>query len=251
MADAPVILTCAMSGALASRAQSPAIPYTPAEYAAEARRVVDEGGVMVHLHARTPDGKPSHEIEDFRAITDAIRDAVGEAVIVNSRPVRWACRWRSGSPTCANCGRRWRADMGSMNYAKYSERRKDFVFDFVFPNPFETSASAGRGCDKAGGRPELECFDSGHSTRAAAAGHGRARSRRCQYSFMLGVPAGSRAHGGEHRAHGRAGGPRDDLGLIGIYAVQWALFMAALVLGGNVRVGLEDNFYLPGGEMAR
>ena len=44
------------------------------EYAAEARRVVDEGGVMVHLHARTPSGAPSHEISDFRAITSAIRD---------------------------------------------------------------------------------------------------------------------------------------------------------------------------------
>ena len=72
-----------MSGALASREQCPAIPYTPAEYAAEARRVVDEGGVMVHLHARTPDGTPSHEVEDFRAITEAIRAEVGDAVIVN------------------------------------------------------------------------------------------------------------------------------------------------------------------------
>ena len=69
-----------MSGALASREQCPAIPYTPAEYAAEARRVVDEGGVMVHLHARTPDGKPAHEISDFRAITDAIKAEVGDAV---------------------------------------------------------------------------------------------------------------------------------------------------------------------------
>jgi uncharacterized protein (DUF849 family) len=72
-----------MSGALASREQCPAIPYTPAEYAAEARRVVDEGGVMVHLHARTPDGKPSFAVADFRAITEAIRAEVGDAVIVN------------------------------------------------------------------------------------------------------------------------------------------------------------------------
>ena len=78
------ILTCAMSGALASREQCPAIPYTPAEYAAEARRVVDEaGGVMVHLPQRTPDGTPSFAVEDFRAITEAIRAEVGDAVIVN------------------------------------------------------------------------------------------------------------------------------------------------------------------------
>ena len=79
----PVIITCAISGAIANRDQCPAIPYTPEEYAAEARRVVDEGGVHIHIHARTPDGTPSYEVEDFLAIRDAIRGAVGDAVIVN------------------------------------------------------------------------------------------------------------------------------------------------------------------------
>src|SRR5207237_9771384 len=79
----PVVITCSISGTLANREQCPAIPYTPAEYASEARRIVDEGGVMIHIHARKPDGTPSYEIEDFAAITDAIRAEVGEAVIVN------------------------------------------------------------------------------------------------------------------------------------------------------------------------
>ena len=56
----PAIVVCSISGAVASREQCPAIPYTPAEYAAEARRIVDEGAVMVHIHARTVDGAPSH-----------------------------------------------------------------------------------------------------------------------------------------------------------------------------------------------
>ena len=81
--DDPVVITCSISGAIANRAQCPAIPYTPAEYAAEARRIVDEGGVMIHIHARKPDGTPSYEIEDFKAISDAIRGEVGDAVIVN------------------------------------------------------------------------------------------------------------------------------------------------------------------------
>ena len=71
--DDPVVITCSISGSLANRDQCPAIPYTPDEYAAEARRIVDEGGVHVHIHARTPDGTPSYEIEDFRAITEAIK----------------------------------------------------------------------------------------------------------------------------------------------------------------------------------
>ena len=70
--DDPVLITCAISGAVANRAQCPAIPYTAEEYAAEARRAVDEGASMIHIHARTPDGLPSYEVEDFRAITAAL-----------------------------------------------------------------------------------------------------------------------------------------------------------------------------------
>ena len=81
--DDPVVITCSISGSLANREQCPAIPYTPEEYAAEARRVVDEGGVHIHIHARRPDGTPSFEIEDFQAISDAIRAEVGDAAIVN------------------------------------------------------------------------------------------------------------------------------------------------------------------------
>src|SRR5437870_13280287 len=74
----PAIISCSISGAVANRDQCPAIPYTPAEYAAEARRLVDEGGVQIHIHARKPDGTPSFEIEDFRAITEAIRAEADE-----------------------------------------------------------------------------------------------------------------------------------------------------------------------------
>ena len=81
--DDPVVITCSISGVVANRDQCPAIPYTPEEYAAEARRIVDEGGVHVHIHARSPDGAPSYEIEDFRNITEAIKAEVGDALIIN------------------------------------------------------------------------------------------------------------------------------------------------------------------------
>ena len=77
----PVIITCSISGAVANREQCPAIPYTPEEYAAEARRIVDEGGAMIHIHARTPEGVPSYEVEDFRNITDAILSEVDDVII--------------------------------------------------------------------------------------------------------------------------------------------------------------------------
>ena len=77
----PVVITCAISGVLANREQCPAIPYTPEEYGAEARRAVEEGASMIHIHARTPDGAPSFEIEDYRAIAEAIRLATGTPTV--------------------------------------------------------------------------------------------------------------------------------------------------------------------------
>src|SRR6202007_216277 len=116
----PVVITCSISGAIANREQCPAIPYTPDEYAAEARRIVDEGGVMIHIHARRPDGTPSHEVEDFRAITEAIRGEVGDAAIINYStgtlgvPVAKRVEYlRALKPEVGAL------NMGSMNYAKY------------------------------------------------------------------------------------------------------------------------------------
>ena len=106
--DDPVIICCSISGAVANRDQCPAIPYTPEDYAAEARRIVDEGGVHIHIHARRPDGTPCYEVEDFRAITEAIRAEVGDAASSTTRRGRSASRSRSASPTCARCGPRSR-----------------------------------------------------------------------------------------------------------------------------------------------
>ena len=78
----PAILVCSISGAVANRDQCPAIPYTPDEYAAEAKRAVDEGATMIHIHARSPDGLPSFEVEDFRNITDAILNEVDHESLV-------------------------------------------------------------------------------------------------------------------------------------------------------------------------
>src|SRR5256714_156129 len=134
----PVIISCSISGAVANREQCPAIPYTPEEYAAEARRIVDEGGVQIHIHARKPDGTPSFEIEDFRAITEAIRAEVDEVIVNYSTgaigvPISKRIQYlRELVPDVAAL------NMSSMNYAKYSRRRREFVFKAVFENSFDT-----------------------------------------------------------------------------------------------------------------
>ncbi len=250
--DDPVILTCSISGAVANREQCPAIPYTPGEYAAEARRIVDEGGSMIHIHARTPDGTPSYEVEDFRAITEAILAEVGDVVINYSTgavgvPVEKRIAYlRELRPDVGAL------NMGSMNYAKYSRRRKAFVFSFVFDNSFEEIQALLGAMNECGIRPEHECFDSGHVASLDPLLDMGALMPPLQVSAVMGVTGGIRptARNLAHMAEQVPDVPHE-WGVIGVSRHQWTLVAAALSLGGNVRVGLEDNFYLPDGEMAR
>jgi 3-keto-5-aminohexanoate cleavage enzyme len=249
----PAIITCAISGAIANREQCPAIPYTPLEYAAEARRIVDEGGVHIHIHARTPDGTPSYEVEDFLAIRDAIRDEVGHAAILNFStgtigvpvPKRIAYL-EAGRPAVAAL------NMGSMNYAKYSRSRKDFVFKFVFANPFDEIIELLDAMRRLEIKPEHECFDLGHVGSLAPLLDMGLLEAPLHADFVMGVvggvPATARNLGA--MADNMPAG-KHHWGVIGIGREQWTLVAAALALGGSVRVGLEDNFYLPDGAMAR
>jgi uncharacterized protein (DUF849 family) len=250
--DDPVILTCAISGAVANRGQCSAIPYTPEEYAAEARRIVDAGAVMIHIHARRPDGTPSSATEDFRAITDAILAEVGDVIVNYSTgaigvPVEQRIAYlRELRPEVGAL------NMGSMNYAKYSSRRRDFVFETVFENSFATILALLEAMNEAGIRPEHECFDSGHLANLDPLLDMGVLQPPLQVSCVLGVTGGIRptARNLAHMAE-QVPDVAHQWGVIGVSRRQWSLVCAALALGGNVRVGLEDNFYLPGGEMAR
>jgi uncharacterized protein (DUF849 family) len=250
--DDPVILTCAISGAVAGRDQCAAIPYTPEEYAAEARRIVDEGAVMIHIHARRPDGSPSSETEDFRAITEAILAEVGDVIVNYSTgtigvPVEQRIAYlRELRPEVGAL------NMGSMNYAKYSARRKGFVFETVFENSFATILALLEAMNEAGIRAEHECFDSGHLANLDPLLDMGVLAPPLQVSCVMGVTGGIRptARNLAHMAEQVPDVPHQ-WGVIGVSRRQWSLVSAALALGGNVRVGLEDNFYLPEGEMAR
>jgi 3-keto-5-aminohexanoate cleavage enzyme len=253
----PAVITCSISGSIANRDQCPAIPYTPAEYAREARRIVDEGGVHIHIHARKPDGAPSYEIEDFQAIKDAIRGEIGDGAIINFStgtigvPVEKriayleACR-----PEVAAL------NMGSMNYAKYSRKRKDFVFKFVFANPFDEIIELLEAMRRLEIKPEHECFDLGHVGSLEPLVDMGLLESPLHADFVMGVVGGvpptARNLAAMANNLGWAGiGTKHHWGVIGIGRVQWMLVAAALTLGGSIRVGLEDNFYLPDGQMAR
>ena len=251
----PVILSCSISGAVANRDQCPAIPYTPEEYAAEAARIVDAGGTQIHIHARTPEGVPSYEVEDFRAITEAIRRTVDDVIVNYSTgaigvPVEKRIEYlRELRPDVAAL------NMSSMNYAKYSRRRKEFVFKAVFENSFDTIIEFLTAMREIGIKPEHECFDAGHIANVDPLLDMGLLAEPLQVSLVMGVTGGIRPNARNvafmsEQIPGGAEG-QNQWQVIGVSRDQWKLVGAALALGGNVRAGLEDNFYLPDGEMAK
>jgi 3-keto-5-aminohexanoate cleavage enzyme len=247
----PVVISCSISGSIANRDQCPAIPYTPEEYAAEARRIVDEGGAMIHIHARSPDGAPSYEIEDFRAITEAILGEVDDVIINYSTgaigvPVEKRIAYlRELRPDVAAL------NMGSMNYAKYSAKRKDFVFKAVFANPFDEIIELLEVMGEEGIKPEHECFDLGHVGSLPPLVDMGVLAEPLHVSCVMGIVGGVPASARNLAAMADNVPAGSHWGVIGISRRQWMLVAAALTLGGSVRVGLEDNFYLPDGTMAR
>ena len=254
--DDPVVISCSISGVIANRDQCPAIPYTPEEYAAEARRAVDEGASQIHIHARKPDGTPSYEVEDFGAITEAILAEVGDVIINYSTgaigiPIEKRIEYlRELRPDVAAL------NMSSMNYAKYSARRKDFVFKAVFENSFDTIIEFLTAMKELGIKPEHECFDAGHVANLdPLIDMGLLDRTPLQISLVMGVNGGIRptTRNVTVMSDQIPGGPEGEnqWQVIGISRDQWKLLASSLVLGGNVRAGVEDNLYLPNGEMAK
>ena len=209
---------------------------------------------MIHIHARTPDGVPSYEVDDFARDHGGDPSQAGADVIINYStgaigvPLEKRIAYlRALKPDIGAL------NMGSMNYAKYSRRRKDFVFKAVFENSFDTIIELCTAMRESGIKPEHECFDSGHIANLDPLLDMGLLDPPLQISCVMGVSGGIRpsARNLAHMAEQVPDGVAHEWGVIGISRQQWELVAAALTLGGNVRVGLEDNFYLPDGEMAR
>jgi uncharacterized protein (DUF849 family) len=245
-----VVVTCALTGVLANRNQCPAIPYTPLEIAEEAKRAYDAGAAVVHIHARNPDGSPTFEPRVFAEIKAEIRkrcpiilnfstgtifDDVSQqiAYLQESRPEIGAL------------------NMGTMNYAKYSESKKQFVFDMVFPNPYRKIIRLLEAMNDAGVKPELECFDTGHTAGIQPLLHMGVLREPYQFSFIVNVLGGIPPLIESLQLQTKIMPPGSEWSVIAISHGHWRMLASALVLGGHIRTGLEDHFYLPNREMAR
>jgi uncharacterized protein (DUF849 family) len=245
-----LIITAALTGVLATREQCPAIPYTPKEIGEEAERAAGAGAAIVHIHARTPDGAPDWSVETFaeifaevRARTDAIINFSTGAVGIP--PEERIAHIRDLRPEMAAL------NMGSMNYAIYSEKRKVFYHDHVFANPFHDIQFFLETMNSADVRPEMECFDAGHIGNTRPLIDMGVLEPPFQFSLIMGVLGGIPGTT-RHLVDQVDGLPAGShWQVIGIGLNQWPLVAAAITMGGNVRVGLEDNFYIEGGRMAK
>ena len=244
------VITCALTGVLANRQQCPGIPYTPVEIAEEAKRAYDAGAAAVHIHARNDDGSPTFSPATFAKIKEEIAKLC--PVILNFstgtilEDVSDQCQYiRESRPAIAAL------NMGTMNYSKYSEKRKSFVFDMVFPNTYGKIMKLLATMNESGVKPELECFDTGHTHGIWPLLDMGILKQPLQFSFILNVLGGIPPSVESLQLQTKIMPAGSEWEVIGISKCGWRMIGAALVLGGNIRAGLEDNLYLPSGEMAR
>src|SRR5882672_3387268 len=183
------IVTAALSGVLATRDQCPAIPYTPREIGEEAARAAAAGAAIVHIHARTPEGESDWRVETFAEIFSEVRARTD--VIVNFStgaigiPVEdRIAHIRDLRPEMAAL------NMGSMNYAIYSEKKKTFYHDHVFANSFKDIQFFLETMRTAGVRPEMECFDAGHIGNTRPLVDMGVLAPPFQFSLIMGVLGG-------------------------------------------------------------
>lgn len=234
----PVVITVAPTGAEVTRDQNPNVPYAPREIADEVVAAAGEGASVVHIHARTDDGRPTTDPDVLRRIRDLIRERVDVLIGMStgaevgmSHDER--IRVLDAEPEVAslNCG--------SMNFG--SE---------IFDNHPDLIAALAKRMAAEGIRPELESYDLGMLATAGRLLDDGLLEEPPLYNFVMGVPGGIAATTENLLAmlHNR---PRPGpWSVTGIGRHQLPLITLACVLGGHMRVGFEDNIYYRRGELA-
>lgn len=245
-----IIISAALTGAATNRSHCPDIPYTPVEIAEEAKRAVDAGASIVHIHAREDDGTPSWRTEVFEAISKEVRMRCPDVIINYSTGAIGLSVEERIKHLPATKPEMAAFNMGSMNYAIYSKSKKQFFWNAVFENSFDTMMGVVKKMNENDVCPEMECFDTGHIRNAVPLREmGLIPDNAC-YSLVMGVLGGIPATP-ENLMHQIKQVPEGAFWQsIVISRKQWQLNALSAMMGGNIRVGLEDNFYLPSGEMA-
>ncbi|QBP40255.1 BKACE family enzyme [Paenisporosarcina antarctica] len=254
-----VLLTAAVTGAGDTTTKSKHVPITPKEIADAAIESAKAGATVAHVHARNPKtGGISHSLEHYREIIERIRESETD-VIINitsggggdfipnlSNPALGGEGTDMQTPNQRNepvgslLPEMCTLDCGSVNFG-----------DTVYISPTDWLRDQARMIQQSGVKPELECFDTGHLRFAKQLIAEGLIDGDPMFQFCLGIPWGAEADA-ETMTYMKNRLPENaHWSAFGIGRMQIPMLEQAALLGGNVRVGLEDNLYLGKGVLAR
>jgi uncharacterized protein (DUF849 family) len=249
--EEPVVITCAITGGASRLEGNPNLPYTPEEQAREARRAVDEGASIIHIHGRDPaTGAPSHAVDHYAAALEAIRAEVPSALINlstgGSAPIDERLRpVRSLRPDMATCA------LGSYIYAARQPNGRGLKADRAAATTFANIVTTLETLRDVGASPDLECYEFGHLDNLDVVTELGVEIPRGGLSFVLGVVGSLAADERNLRwLVERAGTGRHWTAIVIDPRRHWPLLATALDLGGGIRVGFEDCAWLDNDTMA-
>ncbi len=234
----PLIVTCAPVGAELSPEQTPYLAVTPKQLGEVAAEVAQAGASLIHVHCRNDDGTNTHDVARFRAAYEAIRAnsdlivqfSTGGAIGMTPQERAAVLRLRPEMATLT---------CGSVNFG-----------DEIFENSFPIMRAIARAMNEYGVRPELEIFDKGHLANARRLAAEGVLTLPQHVDFVLGVPGALEASV-ENLCDLLRDLPEGcTWSVAGIGRAQLPMAMAAIAMGGHVRVGLEDNIYYSKGRLA-
>lgn len=236
-----LIITAAICGAEVTKEQNPAVPYTVEEIVREAKSAVDAGAAIVHLHVREDDGTPTQSKARFKECIDAIIKVCPDVILIPSTGGAVGMTAEERLQPTELFPEMATLDCGTCNFG-----------DDVFENTMPMMRAFGKRMIENNIKPEYECFEMGHlDTVLNMARKGQVPGEPMQFNFVLGVPGCTPATVQNlcWLVNGIPAGSTWTATGIGRHA--FTLAGAAIAMGGNVRVGFEDNLYLERGILAK
>ena len=236
-----LIVTAAICGAEVTQAQNPAVPYTVEDMVREAKSAFDAGAAVIHVHVRWDDGTPTQDRERFRVVMDAIRAACPGVILIPSTGGATGMTPEERLQPTELFPEMATLDCGTCNFS-----------DDIFVNDMPTMRAFGKRMLENNIKPEYECFEIGHlDTILTMAKKGLVPGAPMQFNFVLGVPGCTPATVGNLDYLVRQIPAGSTWTATGIGRHCFTLAAAANGMGGNVRVGFEDNLNLARGVPAR
>jgi len=238
-----LIITAAICGAEVTKEQNPAVPYTVEEIVREAKSAVDAGAAIVHLHVREDDGTPTQSRARFQECEDAIYKACPNVILIPSTggAVGMTPDERLQSTDTTPIPEMATLDCGTCNFG-----------DEIFDNTMPTMRAFGKRMIERGIKPEYECFEMGHlDTILTMARKGEVPGAPMQFNFVLGVPGCTPATADNLAWLVKNIPAGSTWTATGIGRHAFTLAAVAIVMGGNVRIGFEDNLNLAKGVPAK